>query len=208
MSDNSLLQFNLMDSVSMYQKLDDAIVYATKCHSGQLRKVFHIPYILHPMEVATIISSMTPDEDLIIAGLLHDVIEECNVDAKEIKELFGARVAALVQSETEDKLAERPPGETWVQRKEESLLMLQMTPDLDVKILWLGDKLSNIRSFNRTHEIVGDAMWNNFNMKDPKMHEWYFREIAKYTTELAETAAYREYVMLVNQLFGEEDQNQ
>ncbi|MCF0113719.1 MAG: bifunctional (p)ppGpp synthetase/guanosine-3',5'-bis(diphosphate) 3'-pyrophosphohydrolase, partial [Erysipelotrichaceae bacterium] len=89
MNDTSLLTFNLTNSISNYQKLDDAIIFATKCHSGQLRKIVNTPYILHPLEVATIISTMTPDEDLMIAGLLHDVIEDCNVDPKEIKNRFG-----------------------------------------------------------------------------------------------------------------------
>lgn len=187
----------------MSQFLDEAIAFATRSHAGQVRKMAHTPYILHPMEVATIISTITSDEKVMAAGLLHDTVEDCNVDPREIKRCFGARVAALVQSETEDKLSGRPSSETWMARKEESLLMLQLTRDRDVKILWLGDKLSNIRSFYREWLARGDAIWQELNQKDPQKHAWYYRTIAESLKELEDTAAYQEYVDLVNKMFPE-----
>ena len=187
----------------MSQLLDDAIHFAAQAHAGQMRKMANTPYILHPLEVAVIISTMTDDENVMAAGLLHDTVEDCDVDPKEIKARFGPRVAALVQSETEDKLSERPAEETWMERKEESLLMLQHTKDRDVKILWLGDKLSNIRSFYREWLRQGDQMWQALHQKDPKMQGWYYRTIARYLKEeLSDTAAYREYVDLVERIFG------
>ena len=188
----------------MYEKVNEAIKFATDCHAGQLRKTVNTPYILHPMEVAAIIATMTTDEAVIIAGLLHDTVEDCDVDPKLIRERFGSRVYALVQSETEDKLSDRPPTDTWLERKQESLLMLRYTKDRDVKILWLADKLSNIRSFYRGHLRLGDAIWQGLNQKDPKMQEWYYRTIAEYLIELSDTAAYAEYALLVDRIFGEE----
>lgn len=182
--------------------LETAIQFATKAHEGQVRKMANTPYILHPLEVAAIISTMSDDLNTMAAGCLHDTIEDCNVDPKEIKRIFGARVSALVQSETEDKLSSRPAAETWQERKEESLLMLQNTKDIEVKKLWLGDKLSNIRSFYREHEEKGDEIWLNLNQKDPKMHKWYYTTIAEYLSELKYTAAYKEYVELVEKVFG------
>ena len=187
----------------MYERFNEAIKFATDAHAGQLRKMTHIPYILHPMEVASVIATMTTDEDVLIAGLLHDTIEDCNVDPRVIKEKFGARVSALVQSETEDKLAERPPTETWQERKEESLLMLEHTHDRGVKILWLGDKLSNIRSFYRQHLEEGDAMYQTLNQKDPSKHAWYYRMIGVMLSELSEYPAYTEYMDLVAKVFEE-----
>lgn len=181
--------------------LEQAILFATQAHSGQVRKLAGTPYILHPLEVASIIGTITTDKETMAAGLLHDTVEDCNVDPKEIKKIFGPRVAALVQSETEDKLSERPASETWMERKEESLLMLGYTKDRDVKILWLADKLSNIRSFYREHIKNGDGFFQALNQKDPKMHKWYYTTIAKYLSELSDTAAYQEYVELVNKTF-------
>lgn len=184
-------------------QLERAILYATEKHSGQKRKLTKTPYILHPIEVAAIIASITDDIEIMAAGVLHDTIEDCNADPKEIKALFGPRVSALVQSETEDKLSERPPEETWMERKRDSLLMLENTKDMAVKILWLGDKLSNIRSFCNAYSKEGDALWQHFHQKDPKMHEWYYRTIAKSLSCLSDTAAYKEYVSLVDSLFSQ-----
>lgn len=186
----------------MYEKLNEAIGFATRCHAGQMRKMANTPYILHPLEVAAIIGSMSDDEDLMIAGLLHDTVEDCGTDPRLIRETFGPRVSALVQSETEDKLSDRPPAETWKERKEESLLMLRHTKDRDVKILWLADKLSNIRSFYREHRKNGDAVWQNLHQKDPAMQGWYYKTVAEYTSELSDTAAYQEYAALVESIFG------
>jgi len=185
----------------MYEKLNEAIKFATDAHAGQIRKMTGIPYILHPAEVAAIIGTMTDSEDVMIAGLLHDTVEDCGVDPKEIRSLFGARVAALVQSETEDKMSQRPASETWQQRKEESLLMLEHTKDRDVKILWLADKLSNLRSFYREHEKMGDAMYQQLNQKNPAMHAWYYKMIGVMLSELSDTPAYREYDELIGKVF-------
>lgn len=181
--------------------LDDAILFATEAHSGQTRKMAKTPYILHPLEVASIIATMTTDEDVMAAGVLHDTIEDADVLPETIAQKFGKRVFALVQSETEDRYSKKPASETWMERKEDSLLMLKHTKDKNVKILWLGDKLSNMRSFYREHLKYGDEIWKTLNQKDPKMHEWYYRTIADYVSELSDTAAYKEFVELINKTF-------
>ena len=187
--------------------LEEAILFAIKEHEGQMRKLAGTPYILHPLEVAAIIATVTDDQEIMAAGVLHDTIEDCGTDPKLIREKFGPRVSALVQSETEDKLSDRPPADTWLERKEESLLMLRCTKDRDVKILWLGDKLSNIRSFYREWLRQGDQMWQALHQKDPKMQGWYYHTIAQcLKEELSDTAAYQEYVDLVERIFNEGEQ--
>ena len=181
--------------------LERAIVFATKAHAGQKRKLSGTPYILHPIEVASIIATITDDKDVMAAGVLHDTIEDCGVDPLEIRKRFGTRVAALVDSETEDKLATRPPAETWKERKEDSLLMLKFSKERNVKILWLADKLSNMRSFYLSYMQQGNEIWKNFNQKDPAEHYWYYRTIAEYLEELSDTAAYQEYVQLIKKVF-------
>ena len=105
--------------------LTKAIFFATKAHEGQMRKMTNTPYILHPIEVASIIATITDDQDIMAAGVLHDVIEDCGVEPATIRELFGPRVSALVQSDSEDRLDPRPASETWMERKSDSLLMLK-----------------------------------------------------------------------------------
>ena len=183
--------------------LDKAILFATRAHEGQTRKMSGIPYILHPVEVAAIIATMTGDVDIMAAGVLHDTVEDCGVMPEEIRENFGSHVYQLVMSETEDKLEDRPAAETWMERKSDSLLALQNTKSLEVKILWLGDKLSNLRSFWKEYLVRGPEVWTFLNQKDPKMQEWYYRSILQCISELRDTAAYKEFELLVNLLFGE-----
>jgi len=185
--------------------LDKAIVFATRAHEGQTRKMSGIPYILHPLEVAAIIATLTDDIDVMAAGILHDTVEDCGVAPEEIRGQFGSHVYQLVLSETEDKLENRPPADTWLERKTDSLLAIQNTKNIEVKILWLGDKLSNLRSFWKEYLVRGPEIWTHLNQKDPKMQEWYYRSIADCLHELEGTAAYLEFTVLIENLFGEHE---
>ena len=182
---------------------DKAAIFAVNAHSGQRRKAGNIPYILHPMEAATIIAGMTADENVIAAGLLHDTVEDCGISADTIKEEFGEYVYGLVMSETEDKMAELPPCETWTIRKKASLEKMMNSDDINVKILWLGDKLANIRSFYRLYLKEGSLMWERFNQQSPQKQAWYYRSVLDGVKVLEGTPEYAEYVNLVNIIFGE-----
>lgn len=181
---------------------EEAVRFALDRHSGQTRKIHHEPYILHPMEVAAIVSTMTTDEELLCAALLHDTVEDTDTGIEEIEQRFGDRVAMLVKSETEFKRPDLPAGETWRLRKEETLKLLEQTKDPAVKMLWLGDKLSNIRSFAREHMKIGDAVWQYCHQKDPAEQAWYYRTAARYLRELEEYPAYSEYTVLLDSLFA------
>ncbi len=97
----------------MMNKLEEAIIYATVMHQGKVRKLGSTPYILHPMEVAQILSTMTDDQDVITAGILHDVVEDTDGTLAEIEKRFGERVAFLVSSESENKYDGESPSESW-----------------------------------------------------------------------------------------------
>ena len=182
-------------------RFEDALRFAVEVHSGMTRRTEGIPYVLHPMEVATIAASMTSNDDVLCAALLHDVVEDTPTTMDEVRERFGERVAQLVASETEDKRPELPAVHTWQVRKEESLDALRASDDHDVHVLWLSDKLANMRSFARLHERLGDAMWANFNQKDPRKQAWYYRSIAQALRDLSDTAAWREYDRLTEIVF-------
>ena len=182
--------------------LDRAIAFATKAHSGTFRKKDGIPYILHPMEVASIAGGITTDEEVLTAALLHDTVEDTNVTLDTIKSQFGDRVAALVASETEDKRRDRSPAETWMQRKMESLAALRNAIDPGVRVLWLSDKLANRRSFARLYEKEGDRMWKDYNQTDPAQQAWYYRTIEALTSDLKDTNAWKELRALNARVFG------
>lgn len=185
--------------------IEEAIVFATKAHEGQERKLAHTPYILHPLEVACIISTITADPEIIAAGILHDTVEDCGTSPDLIREKFGDRVAQLVLSETEKRTEGVSPEASWTQRKQESIERMRACDDPAVKILWMGDKLSNIRSFYRGYRKVGNDVFSGLHQRDPKMHGWYYRTIADALSELSDTAAYEEYTRLLNEIFGEKE---
>ena len=182
--------------------VSEAIAFAVKAHDGMRRKKSSAPYILHPMEAAVIVGTMTDDQNLIAAAALHDVVEDAGITIEEIEERFGKRVRELVQSETEDKRDHLPPAETWRIRKEESLAVLKNTEDLGVLMVWLGDKLANMRSLYRDWKVEGDAMWQRFNQKDARQQAWYYRSIVTLTQCLEHTSAWIEYKTLTELVFG------
>lgn len=180
----------------------EAIVFAVQAHDGMRRKKSESPYILHPMEAAVIVGSMTDDQHLIAAAALHDVVEDAGVTLDEVGERFGQRVRELVASETEDKRADLPPTDTWRLRKEESLSVLASTDDTGVLMVWLGDKLANMRSIHRDWTVEGDAMWQRFNQKNVGEQAWYYRSIIRLTERLSHTSAWLEYKTLTERVFG------
>lgn len=183
-------------------QLEEAVMYAAKKHNGAVRKVTGISAILHPMEVVHIISTITNDEEVMIAGLLHDVVEDTDGTLDEIRELFGDRVAELVDSETENKYEGEDKTLSWKKRKEESIKKLKNLNDRDVEILWLADKLSNIRSLANSHSEIGDDLWQSFHQKDPKMHQWYYKTVAEVLEmHLNRTGAFKEYVRHINSIW-------
>ena len=182
--------------------VSEAIAFAVKAHDGMRRKKSSVPYILHPMEAAVIVGTMTEDQHLIAAAVLHDVVEDAGITIEEIEERFGKRVRELVQSETENKRDHLPAAQTWRIRKEESLAILKNTEDTGVLMVWLGDKLANMRSIYRDWKVEGDAMWQRFNQKDAGEQAWYYRSIATLTQRLSHTAAWLEYKTLTELVFG------
>ena len=182
--------------------VSEAIAFAVKAHDGMRRKKSEAPYILHPMEAAVIVGTMTDDQNLIAAAALHDVVEDAGITIQEIEEKFGKRVRDLVQSETEDKREDLPPEVTWRIRKEESLAVLKNTDDIAVLMVWLGDKLANMRSIYREWKEKGDAMWQRFHQKDPRQQAWYYHSIAQLTDRLSDTSAWLEYKTLTELVFG------
>lgn len=181
-----------------------AIFLATRAHNGDKRKCCSLPYIVHPMEAAVIVASMTEKEEVLCAAMLHDVVEDAGITIDEIRAEFGERIAFLVASETEDKREHMPAQDSWMLRKQEAVDHLRACDDIDVKMLYLGDKLSNLRSMYRGWQLEGDAFWNHFHQKDPEKHHWYYRSIANAISDLSGYLAWKELDRLIVHLFNEE----
>lgn len=190
----------------MGKLLDKAIAFATKAHEGQCRKGTDIPYILHPLEAASIVGTMTTDDEVIAGAVLHDVVEDTDTTIEQIRDLFGERVAEFVAFESEDKRKDLPASITWKIRKHESIRRLRNAP-VEVKMITLGDKLSNIRAIKRDFDALGDEIWQRFNQKDKKEHYWYYKHILLRLSQLEEHQAYKELLELLKDIFERNEQS-
>ena len=184
--------------------MDRAIIFATRAHSGTYRKGTKIPYIVHPIEAASIVATMTDDPDMIAAAVLHDVVEDTDATVEEIRFFFNEHIAKLVEAESENKRKDLPPQETWMVRKMETLTFLREEADREAKILALADKLSNMRAVHRDQKTIGDQLWERFNEKSKEKHGWMYRQVAEALSELKDTFAWQEYDRLVRKTFEEQ----
>lgn len=182
---------------------EKAAVFAIKAHEGMMRKGDRLPYIIHPFEVASIAATMTEDEEVLAAALLHDTIEDTGTTVEDIEQEFGAKVAYYVMMETERQFEDVPRDKSWMQRKAVSLEELGNCKDRNVKILWLSDKLSNMRSFYHEWKKGGQKIWESMNQNDPVKQAMYYRVISKLTGDLRDMEAWREFNTLVETVFKE-----
>lgn len=177
--------------------VDKAIEFATKAHEGQLRKGTKRPYIVHPIEVGDIVATMTKDEEIISAAVLHDTMEDCEGITEEVlAREFSPRVAIMVAQESEDK------SKTWIERKGATIRHIGRSPR-EVQMIGLADKLSNMRDIDRDYPVHGEDLWNRFRMKDKQMIGWYYKGIRDALADnFAGVEAYEEYCRLVKKNFG------
>ena len=177
--------------------IDRAIAFATKAHDGQFRKGTSRPFIRHPLEVGRIVASMTEDEEVISAAILHDTIEDCEgVTQETLREKFTERVASLVVQESEDK------SKTWMERKSATIAHLKVAPR-EIQMIGLADKLSNMRDIDRDYPECGEKLWNRFRMKDKAIIGWYYKSIRKSLEgAMSDTDAYKEYSKLIDKNFS------
>jgi len=149
-----------------------AIEFATKAHAGHYRKKTKIPYIVHPLGTAEILIRYKMPKDVIIAGVLHDTLEDTPATVGQIKKRFGANVAKLVEGASEpDKSG------SWEDRKTHTIEYLKTAP---VKVVYVAcaDKLHNAKSMLLDHKTYGDAVFLRLNRPKAKQ-KWYYTSLVK-----------------------------
>lgn len=157
-------------------RFEQALVFAAQKHNGQTRKKTDIPYIAHLLSVAALVLEAGGDEDLAIAALLHDVVEDCGGAPmlEEVRHQFGARVAHVVEGCTDTDENPKPP---WRARKEQYLRHLRHA-DEDVRLVSAADKLHNLRSIAADYRRSGEPVFERFTGKrDGTL--WYYRALVE-----------------------------
>jgi (p)ppGpp synthase/HD superfamily hydrolase len=159
-------------------KIAKALALAVEAHDGQKRKGTSIPYIAHPMGVASIALDHGADEEQAMAALLHDAVEDGGAEyAERIRTKFGERVADIVAGCTDgvpDASGIKPP---WQARKQAYLDHLK-TASYDVLLVSSSDKLHNARAIVEDLLNIGHTVFDRFSVsKDQTL--WYYESLAQ-----------------------------
>ena len=156
--------------MQQYEKIFKAIEFAAAAHRGQFRKGTKLPYIYHPLGVGQILIEHGCTEDIVVAGILHDTIEDTAVTSEDIAENFGHKITEIVVGASEpDK------SDTWENRKQHTIEYLHKAP-IAVLLVIAADKLDNINSMLIDYEKEGEALWLRFNRPKEKQ-QWYYRTL-------------------------------
>ncbi len=179
------------------ERFDRALLLASEVHRHQKRKGTEIPYITHVLAVAALVGNHGGDEDQVIGGLLHDAIEDGIKDFPDIRERirgsFGERVLAIVEACTDADTDPKPP---WKERKLAYLAHLRTDPDTGHLLVSLSDKVHNAGAIVMDLSVVGDELWQRFNV--PKEETlWYYGNLVEIFEERVPSVLTKELARLV-----------
>lgn len=162
-------------------KIQKAINVASTLHSKQFRKSDqNLPYISHPFSVAWILTGYSNNEDVIVAGILHDVLEDAEgYNYQNLKNDFGERVARIVRevSQEENPNPNEDRKATWEKRKRRYLNNLK-NASFEALMVSAADKIHNLRSMREAYQKQGENLWSRFNAP-PEKKLWFYGEVAK-----------------------------
>jgi (p)ppGpp synthase/HD superfamily hydrolase len=179
------------------RRFEQALRFALRKHARQVKKGTSVPYVAHLLGVASLALEAGADEDLAIAALLHDVVEDCGGAPmlKEVRRRFGRRVAHVVAGCTDSDRYPKPP---WRERKQRYLRHLR-TADADVRLVSVADKLHNARAILTDYREIGEPIFARFKGKREGTL-WYYRELVKEFRRRKPTRLGRELVRTVVEL--------
>lgn len=155
---------------------------AARLHEGQTRKGSNIPYLSHLLAVAGLVQEAGGDEEMVMAALLHDSVEDQGAEYEDLERVFGIRVTGIVRGCTDvgeaDSSDEERTPENSLRRKRQYLEHLRKEDRSDVLRVSLADKLHNARAILSDYRSLGDEVWSRFNVgKEGQL--WYYKELAK-----------------------------
>ena len=150
-------------------RIEEAIELAAQAHNGQFRKGTNTPYITHPYAVGLMLMDAGCSEAVIIAGILHDTVEDTDLTLDCIRKNFGESVADIVDGCSENKSLK------WRERKTERIEALKIART-EVCLVTCADKLHNLRTVISEYDDIGDAVWDRFH-GGLAAQAWYYQSI-------------------------------
>ena len=182
----------------MSEILFRAVSFASDAHTGQYRKGTKIPYIVHPISVMETLINYGASECAIVAGVLHDTLEDSSATLAELRSNFGDRVTELVVGASEPN-----KDQSWCARKEHTIAVLSEITDTDQLMVICADKLHNVLSI--THDVCeyGNAVWHRFN-RGYADQKWYYTSLAEiFARHASKSKLFSDYISAVQHLFSE-----
>jgi (p)ppGpp synthase/HD superfamily hydrolase len=180
-----------------WHRLEDALVFATRLHTGQFRKGTSIPYISHLLAVASLAMEHGADEDETIAALLHDAVEDQGgaETRSDIQQRFGERVAFIVDGCSDCEGTPKPP---WRERKERYIAHVH-TAHQSIRLVSACDKLHNARALLVDYRSIGDRIFDRFN-GGKQGTLWYYRSLVEAYREGGSSILVEELDRVVSEL--------
>lgn len=181
--------------------IEKAIQVAAKAHDQQYRKSTGTPYISHPFSVGMYLLKAGCSEQVVAAGILHDVVEDTDLSIEQIIELFGSEVATIVEG-----CSEPDKTQSWEKRKQHTIDFLREA-SLEIKLVACADKLHNVKSILEEQQRVGEKVWESFKRGREKQ-AWYYTGIWESLThnlpnQHQDLLIFRELRAAIHTLFGE-----
>jgi (p)ppGpp synthase/HD superfamily hydrolase len=178
-------------------RFEDALIYAVRLHSQQMRKGGAVPYISHLLGVASIVLEYGGNEDEAMGALLHDAVEDQGgiPRLEEIRSLFGENVADIVAGCTDSLTHQQSP---WRERKEHYLAHLPYSKS-SVRIVSCADKIQNGRAILKDLRLDGDEIWSRFRGGKEGTF-WYYHSLSEIFCSLGPKEMAMELCRIVDEL--------
>ncbi len=157
-----------------------AIKFVAEAHEGHYRKGTTIPYISHLMNVMKILCENNCETEVIVAGILHDVVEDTPITIDIVERKFGKRVAEIVAGASEREKIQKDTQQkvSWKQRKQNTIDQLKQTRCLDTLLVSCADKLDSSRATLQDYREFGEGLWIRFNAGKEEQ-KWYYKSLAQ-----------------------------
>ena len=179
-------------------KIEYAIYFATKAHKGQTRKIEDIDMIFHPFTVGMLLQRNNCEEDVVAAGILHDVVEDTKYTFEDIQKEFGENVMKYVYDASEpDKSLE------WEERKKHTIEHIKNAP-LGSKLIVACDKISNLEDLYEKIKIYGEEKSYSALKKGKELQKWYYCSVYESCIENQdrEHPIFKRYKNILEKLFN------
>lgn len=169
--------------------IEKAARLAIVAHKDQKRKDDGFPYIVHPFIVANKLARHNFSEEVIAAGLAHDVLEDSNISCQELKKKLGKKVAGIVIEVTQNDSLD------WEDKKEQYALSIE-NASVEAKAVCAADKIHNMENMIEAHKKLGIDLWKKFNRgKDKKI--WFEELVLKSLKKTWKHPLINEYEILL-----------